>query len=331
MPQKQVILIKNTIILICLVAGINSYTQKNISKKAKNYLKAYVEIVQENALHRDLIDWRAFSDSLYKHAASAQTEADCYAAINKTLPLLNDGHSFLMTAEQTAEWKQPSPKNQKDTIPGPVPKGFLMDSVAYIDLPWFHSGNERSCQLFADTLQSVVQKLDANKVKGWVIDLRDNLGGNNWPMHAGISALYQDSIVGSYTFPNGNKDLWVIKNNGLYDHDTLVGKTSTPYLLKNRDLPIAILVNQSTASSGETVLVSFLGSKRVRTFGTPSHGSTTANELYPLSDGAQLLLTVAWYADRNGTIYKAPIKPNETFTDGKACLKRAIEWIQNFQ
>jgi C-terminal processing protease CtpA/Prc len=85
-------------------------------------------------------------------------------------------------------------------------------------------------------------------------------------------------------------------------------------------------MNYSTASSGETVLVSFIGETNTKTIGQPSRGSTTCNELFPLSDGAQLLLTVSVYADRNKKPYYGRIEPDISVDRGKE-LESALNWI----
>ncbi len=320
LPKIGLVIIFNA--FCCLV-----FAQETTSAVAKTYLFEYLDIVQKRSINRGSIDWEEFETVLFDAAKNAQTVEETYPAIKKSLKLLEDGHSFLMTAQETDEWKRPENSEEiKDTIPGPVPYGKLIDGVGYINLPWFHSGNERSCQLFADTLLSVIRTLDKGKLKGWIVDLRGNLGGNNWPMHAGISPLYTNDIIGAYVYPNGETKNWTVRENAVYDNDSIIGRTSEAYTLKNKNLPIAVLIDRSTASSGETVLVSFIGEKNAKTFGQPSWGSTTCNDLFPLSDGAQLLLTVAVYADRNGKSYNGPIKP-DVLIENEQVVQEAIRWI----
>jgi C-terminal processing protease CtpA/Prc len=85
---------------------------------------------------------------------------------------------------------------------------------------------------------------------------------------------------------------------------------TSPVRLTRPAPPIAVLTSQHTSSSGEATLVSFLGMDRVRTFGLPTAGYSTANTTVELSDGALLVLTVAVMADRTGRRYGTSIVPD---------------------
>ena len=51
-------------------------------------------------------------------------------------------------------------------------------------------------------------------------------------------------------------------------------------------------------------------------FGEPTYGVPTANQEYPLQDGAALNLTVAADADRNGQVFwPNPIFPDERYSE----------------
>jgi C-terminal processing protease CtpA/Prc len=73
--------------------------------------------------------------------------------------------------------------------------------------------------------------------------------------------------------------------------------------------PVALLQSDRTASAAEAVLVCFSGQSGVRSFGTTSHGFASANESIDLPDGSRLILTTAFFDDRNGTEYRAGITP----------------------
>lgn len=74
--------------------------------------------------------------------------------------------------------------------------------------------------------------------------------------------------------------------------------------------PIAVIQSRLTGSSGEATLIALRGRSHVKTFGTPSAGYATSNQLIPLADGSALALTVARMADRNGRVYDAQVFPD---------------------
>ena len=81
------------------------------------------------------------------------------------------------------------------------------------------------------------------------------------------------------------------------------------------------------ASSGEAVLISFVGAAHARSFGEPTAGFATANVAFDLPDGALLAITTARMADRTGRTYgNTPIAPDELVGNGDV-LNTAIEWL----
>jgi hypothetical protein len=57
-------------------------------------------------------------------------------------------------------------------------------------------------------------------------------------------------------------------------------------------------------------------------------GLSTSNRRHTLSDGADLILTVAVMADRTKARYGDVIQPDETVTDPTEMVQGAIDWIQ---
>ncbi|WIX78400.1 S41 family peptidase [Amycolatopsis carbonis] len=72
-----------------------------------------------------------------------------------------------------------------------------------------------------------------------------------------------------------------------------------------------MLTSARTGSSGEATLIAFRGLARARTFGQATAGLATGNEVYHLSDGAELLITTVREVDRTGRVYgNTPIEPD---------------------
>ena len=84
-----------------------------------------------------------------------------------------------------------------------------------------------------------------------------------------------------------------------------------PYQIRERAPPVAILLGPATASSGEAVAVAFRQRPNTRAFGQRTRGLSTSNELFRLSDGAAINLTVAMFADRDGRRYPDGVEPDQ--------------------
>src|SRR5438094_6222254 len=101
--------------------------------------------------------------------------------------------------------------------------------------------------------------------------------------------------------------------------------------------PVAVMLGPNTASSGEAIAIAFHGRPLTRSFGLPTAGVPTANQQYPLSDGAAINLTVAVDEDRNGNIFwPNPVPPDEfhSFTAidptnaADLAAAAAIKWLE---
>ncbi|GHH61977.1 hypothetical protein GCM10017774_89080 [Lentzea cavernae] len=163
----------------------------------------------------------------------------------------------------------------------------------------------------------------ASQPTGWVVDLRGNRGGDMHPMLTVVAPLLGEGERGRFVGPNGSTG-WGVRRGHVYNG----GRTAFRWrrVPAARTEPVAVLVDSRTASSGEAVLISFLGAENVRTFGEPTAGYATANQTFPLPDGSRLAITTALMADRTGRTYgNAPVVPQAVV--GGDALTAAIEWL----
>ena len=157
-----------------------------------------------------------------------------------------------------------------------------------------------------------------------------------FPMIAGLGPLLGDGKLGSFVFASMRED-WKYENGAAYTVTTRLAEVKSPVKLRQYNLPVAILTSGYTASSGEATLISFLGDKRVRTFGEPTYGVPTGNEAYPLCDGAMLVLCTCLEADRTGKTYDSAIPPDVAVKQdwtryrsaGDPTIAAAKNWIRS--
>ncbi|MEV6713211.1 S41 family peptidase [Lentzea sp. NPDC051208] len=170
----------------------------------------------------------------------------------------------------------------------------------------------------------MLRGLIAGRPTGWVVDLRGNQGGDMHPMLTVVASLLGEGEKGRFISPHGETS-WGIRRGHVYNGGTTAFRWHRVPGARNQ--PVAVLVDGGTASSGEAVLISFLGAEDTRTFGAPTAGYATANEVFRLPDGARLAITTALMADRTGRTYgNAPIAPH-TLVDTEDALSAAIEWL----
>ncbi|WP_439663292.1 S41 family peptidase [Lentzea sp. HUAS TT2] len=188
-------------------------------------------------------------------------------------------------------------------------------------LPQTHS---RHGSTYVTAGLKALRALIAHRPTGWVVDLRGNHGGDMHPMLTVVAPLLGNGERGRFIGPHGETS-WGIRRGHVYNgRRTAFRHRRIPAALNQ---PVAVLVDKDTASSGEAVLISFLGAQNTRTFGQPTAGYATANQTFGLPDGAKLAITTALMADRTGRTYgNTPIAP-QTLVDSDDALSAAIEWL----
>ena len=90
-------------------------------------------------------------------------------------------------------------------------------------------------------------------------------------------------------------------------------------------VPVALLTDDWTGSSGEATLLCFRGLENTRTFGIPTAGFASANNVKPLSDGYTLVITTGCDMARTGEVFcDDPISPDVVT---QTPLEDALNWI----
>jgi C-terminal processing protease CtpA/Prc len=283
-----------------------------------------------HSLLRDSINISKLKYLALEIAGNAKIYSDCYLAIDFLLGSLRpygDEHSFFMSPEEVKNWKNEG--SQVSKIRFSTAK--IMDGCGYILVPPFHGGNPKQMLAFADSLQKQIQFLSNAGIKGWILDLQENTGGNMEPMIAGLGPLFSSEKLGSLIDVNKQPDSWYYKNGKYYGDDYRGWNVTHPVHFDSK-LPIALLTNNQTGSSGEAVVVSFIGNANTKRFGQSTWGLTTGNGSFDLEDGSKIFLASTIMSDRNGKEYTGSIPPDVDLT-GKTqeeVIQAAVKWIDSF-
>ena len=290
--------------LACSVAAIVGWGlwQEN----PQRYVEHALDIMQQNSFRRDSIDWPKFRESVLKNIHQAHTRADTYSALRTALSNLGDRHSFLMPPQPFAFMRLA----RGEAVP--QPRGESINKVGYIWIPGFRSDSQAANTEFADQIQRIIARLDATEPIGWIVDLRDNTGGNMWPMLTGLGSILGEGDLGSFVDLKGSSVKWWYRNGaaGAGAH-TSAKVGSAPYQIRRPTSPVAVLIGPRTSSSGEATAIAFRGRPVTRFFGGTTHGLASANRSFRLSDGALMMVTSALDADRTGRVYSEAIEPDE--------------------
>lgn len=299
-----------------------------IAAKYRQYISSALKIMQKNALNRDSVDWAKVTKVAMLMAGGAKSYVDCYPAIQYAIAKLGDHHSFFMPASEAKRWENAGDAAEEMTY---TTGKMLEGGIAYLSMPGVSSGDNKANVKFANKLHDLLEQLDANNPTAWVFDLRNNTGGNCWPMLAGIGPLLGEGVCGYFHTPGQTDASWFYKNGASGINQRNITKVSRkPYLLKKSMPKVAVLTGPQTGSSGEVVTVAFRGRQHCKSFGEPTYGVSTGNENFKLKDGAQLFLASSVYADRNRVAYGGKITPDVLVAPGEddPVLQAAIRWLR---
>jgi len=291
-----------------------------VGPAARAELDSAIAIARRRSLWRDTVSWDAAESAARARAAGAETARDAYPAVRLLLSRLGDHHSFLM-GPQPAPSERPSERAAASLAENPTPivrpdRG----DVGYVSIFGFSGGDTAAIRAYAERMHDALREVAPSARCGWIVDLRDNTGGNMWPMLAGLRPFLGDGVLGTFVGPRADdRTPW----RAAFPSAPPPPRTLAPLERAN----VAVLTGPRTASSGEAVTVSFRGRPRTRSFGDPTRGLSTANQGFVLSDGAVLVLTVSVYEDRAGRRYGEQIAPDEIVPYTDDAVQRAREWL----
>jgi carboxyl-terminal processing protease len=162
------------------------------------------------------------------------------------------------------------------TVAGRVEGG----NIGYLRVAGFDGTTQKA---LADTVQDLRQRT-GNKVIGFILDLRNNPGGNFDAAVATADALIDkgDIVVVKGRKPAATKRI-----------------SATPGDLA-KGLPIVVLINGGTAREAELVVGALQDNRRAVALGTKSFGESSIESLLPLGNGGAIRLTTARFTTPNG-------------------------------
>ena len=150
----------------------------------------------------------------------------------------------------------------------------LTDDIGYIRLSMFDSEINKD---FQEHLNNLLKK----KIKGLVIDLRDNPGGDYDQVSAIADRLIPEGLIVYTEDKKGNKQ----------------EKKSDPTQL---NIPIAVLVNENSASASEVLSGALKDHNKATLVGTKTFGKGLVQAVVNLEDGSGLKVTIARYFTPSG-------------------------------
>lgn len=236
-----------------------------------------------------------------------------------------EGTKVNITVERDGKKKEYSVE-RREIIENSVSYEMLEDKTGYISISRFNTNSDTSEETTYTEFVDAIESLNSDGMEKLIIDVRDNPGG--------VLDIVCD--IADYILPEG-----IITYT-----ETRTGIRNEYKSDKNEfDIPMAVLINGSSASASEILAGALKDYDRAEIIGETSFGKGIVQNVFPFSDGSGMSMTVSKYYTPNGTsIHEIGVKPDvevkmpEEYKDYYASdvprdkdtqLKKAIEILKD--
>jgi len=167
------------------------------------------------------------------------------------------------------------------------------DDIGYIRITQF---NEQTADGVRDAMLKFQSDMPGDKLKGYILDLRNNPGG-----------LLDQSIAVSNAFLDHGE---IVSTRGRNADETMRYNARPGDLSKGK--PVVVLINGGSASASEIVAGALQDHKRATILGTRSFGKGSVQTIIPLGpdNGALRLTTARYYTPSGRSIQAKGIEPD---------------------
>jgi carboxyl-terminal processing protease len=270
-------------------------------------------------------------DGLIKVVAPIDDTPAAKAGImaNDIITRLNDEAAQGLTIDQAID-KMRGPVNTKIKLTimrkgsdKPIEVTIVRDIIRVKSVRWHPEGSDigyiRVTQFSEQTTDGLKQaindlnsQLGADKIKGYVLDLRNNPGG-----------LLDQAISVSATFLEKGE---IVSTRGRNPEETQRFNARHGAMIKGK--PLIVLINGGSASASEIVAGALQDQKRATLIGTRSFGKGSVQTIIPLGggNGALRLTTARYYTPSGHSIQATGITPDiEVLQDVPDNMKAQID------
>jgi carboxyl-terminal processing protease len=157
----------------------------------------------------------------------------------------------------------------------------------------------------AKQLHDAIEKLSPSTLKGLVLDLRGNPGG-----------IVKAALDAASMFLEPGQRILTARGRSKEVDSADVPRNAQPY-----HFALALIVNEKTASASEILAGALQDHDRATIVGEPTYGKGLVQSVMPLSGGAGLAITTAFYYTPSGRTIQRPLRNSalsETFAERRA-------------
>lgn len=298
-----------------LSLSLNLSAQKNLSSQDSIavFYNGLFSTLKKGYLYKKDIDWKTVESETKNNLIKYKSFKNSLSEIRPLFEKINATHctvyyeNEVYTTPVDTSLINFSDSFRKKYVTRPGFETKIIDGkYGYILVPEMKSldNHFKHIHEMSQPLYDQIAKIKSeNKIEGWIIDLRFNIGGNCEPMLLSLyDFLGNNEVWGKMNIDKKQVDRVSLKNGNYYYNWSKSGYINPKGELLDT-AKVALIIGALTASSGEITAMSFKGRPNTIFIGETSLGFTTSNINVNLPFGALMTLSVGYDCDRNGNYY----------------------------
>jgi len=300
----------------------NTHGQGNhltVKDSITHFYDILFEELEANYLFTKNVDWSEIKPLIKKEALKSESFEGSLATTVALFDTIKGDHLLLFTEK---EWYKSSLGKQlhqgqfNQSLADAYTNGksfeakVIDENYGYVFIPGMllKDATRKELDQAGQDIYDAIVKIDkSNHIKGWIIDLRLNIGGNSNVMLAGLYHLLGNGTTHLSLDVDENLKILTSINDGVLYKNHEVNTAVNPSVKPKPHIPVALISGILTNSAGEFVVLGFRGRKNTIVIGEESYGSTTANDLYELPFGIKAAITESYGTDRSARFTKTII------------------------
>lgn len=295
---------------------LNAQKIKSSQDSIRVFYDELFSVMKKGYLYKDKVNWSEIEPKVRVNLSQ-------YTDFNSSLKEVTSIFDFAKANHSAIYYKNSKFNGTPD---GPTKKDFseqwlkkystkpqfevtvLDDQFGYIVMPGmsFKDRSKENIHQQAQPMYDAIDKIKTSRnIKGWIIDLRLNTGGDCMPMLLALYDFLGDNNVWGMLDTHKKQQSIVKLTKGVYmDNSKKLSYINPKGELLDKT-KVAIITNLATGSSGEVTALAFKGRENTVFIGEKTNGKTTSNMIVDLPFGAYMTLTIGYDCDRNGKFYES--------------------------
>ncbi len=181
---------------------------------------------------------------------------------------------------------------RSEIVENSVTSEMLDNNIGYISITGFNKSADFAGNSTSSEFETEIKKLQDSGMQKLIIDLRDNPGG----------VLDEVCAVADYILPEGVITYTKSRNGERKDYNSDKNEL---------DIPIAVLINENSASASEILAGALKDYDRAEIIGKQSYGKGIVQSVLPFTDGSGISMTVSeYYTPKGVSIHGVGVEPD---------------------